>query len=194
MPEKSIAARVDEVFDLFDRFGNADYIGEAISQLEHGCQAAQCAEKEGFSEEVILAALFHDIGHLCEMNGDQPQMGGYGVMEHEKLGADFLRDRGFSDNMAKLVQSHVEAKRYLCFADADYFGKLSDASKKTLEYQGGVMTEAEAADFEQDPLFHTIIRMRHWDEMAKEVAVPLPDMQRYRQMAISHLKNRAISN
>ncbi|MBI1287687.1 MAG: HDIG domain-containing protein [Flavobacteriales bacterium] len=179
--------RVDEVFGLFDRFGNADYIGEAISQIEHGCQAAQCAEKEGFSDEVILAALFHDIGHLCEMNGEKPQMGGYGVMEHEKLGADFLRERGFSEDLAKLVQSHVEAKRYLCFADSEYYGKLSEASKKTLEYQGGVMTETEAADFEKDPLFKTIIRMRHWDELAKEVDIPLPDMHRYKNMAIAHL-------
>lgn len=187
MPEKSIETRVEEVFALFDRFGNADYIGEAISQIEHGCQAAECAEKEGFSDEVILAALFHDIGHLCEMNGEKPQMGGYGVMEHEKLGADFLRERGFSENMAKLVQSHVEAKRYLCFADAEYYGKLSEASKNTLEYQGGVMTETEAAEFEKDPRFETIIRMRHWDELAKEVEVPLPDMQRYKNMAIAHL-------
>jgi phosphonate degradation associated HDIG domain protein len=188
MPEKSIEARVEEVFSLFDRFGNTDYIGEAISQLEHGCQAAQCAENEGFSEEVILAALFHDIGHLCEMNGEKPQMGGYGVMEHEKLGADFLRERGFSENMAKLVQSHVKAKRYLCFADSEYYGKLSEASKKTLEYQGGVMSQEEAADFEKDPLFRTIVRMRHWDEMAKEVEVPLPDMKRYRKMAVEHLR------
>ncbi len=188
MPEKSIEVRVEEVFNLFDRFGNADYIGESISQLEHGCQAAQCAEKEGFSEEVILAALFHDIGHLCEMNGEKPQMGGYGVMEHEKLGADFLRERGFSENMAKLVQSHVEAKRYLCFADSEYYGKLSEASKKTLEYQGGVMSKAEAAEFENDPLFRTIIRMRHWDELAKEVGVPLPDMKRYRTLAVEHLR------
>jgi len=187
MPKVSIETEVREVFELFAKHGNADYIGEAISQLEHACQAAQAAEKEGFDNEVILAALFHDIGHLAEMNGDKPNMGGYGVMEHEKLGADFLRMRGFSDNMAKLVQSHVEAKRYLCFSDADYYGKLSEASKKTLEYQGGKMSVSEASLFEKDPLFKTIIRMRHWDEMAKKIDVPLPDMQRYESMAIHQL-------
>ncbi len=187
MPKASPEARVNEVFILFEKHGNADYIGEAISQLEHACQAAQLAEKEGFSEEVILAALFHDIGHLCEMNGEQPNMGGYGVMEHEKLGADFLRKRGFSETVAKLVQSHVQAKRYLCFADKDYYGKLSEASKKTLEYQGGPMTAIEATEFERDPLRNTIIRMRHWDETAKEVGVPLPDLNIYRKMAVEHL-------
>ncbi|MCF8277091.1 MAG: HDIG domain-containing protein [Flavobacteriales bacterium] len=190
MPDNSIEKTVEEVFGLFKKHGNADYIGEAISQLEHACQAAQCAEKEGFAEEVILAALFHDIGHLCEMNGDKPNMGGYGVMEHEKLGADFLRARGFSENVAKLVQSHVAAKRYLCYADVDYYGKLSEASKKTLEYQGGIMSAEEAVAFEEDPLCATIIRMRHWDEMAKEIGVPLPNMKQYEKMAQNHLDNR----
>ncbi|MFM1876665.1 MAG: hypothetical protein RL266_2402 [Bacteroidota bacterium] len=188
MAEVSIETAVNEVFELFEKHGNADYIGEAISQLEHACQAAQLAESEGFDNEVILAALFHDIGHLCEMNGEQPNMGGYGVMEHEKLGADFLRKRGFSETVAKLVQSHVEAKRYLCFTDPEYFGKLSDASKQTLVYQGGPMNVQEATSFEADPLCKTIIRMRHWDEMAKEVDVPLPDMEHFKQMAVEHLR------
>jgi len=187
MPNVSVETSVVEVFELFTKHGNADYIGEAISQLEHACQTAQLAEKEGFDNEVILAALFHDIGHLCEMNGDKPNMGGYGVMEHEKLGADFLRERGFSEKISKLVQGHVEAKRYLCFSDADYYGKLSEASKKTLEYQGGKMSASEASLFEKDALFKTIVRMRYWDEMAKEIDVPLPDMNIYRKMAVEHL-------
>lgn len=187
MPKVSIETAVNEVFELFEKHGNADYIGESISQLEHACQAAHLAESEGYDNEVILAALFHDIGHLCEMNGDRPKMGGYGVMEHEKLGADFLRARGFSEKIAKLVQSHVEAKRYLCFADQNYYEKLSEASKKTLQYQGGPMSAADAAEFELNPLCKTIIRMRLWDEMAKEIDVPLPDLKRYRKMSVEHL-------
>jgi len=187
MPNVSVETSVVEVFELFAKHGNADYIGEAISQLEHACQTAQLAEKEGFDNEVILAALFHDIGHLCEMNGDKPNMGGYGVMEHEKLGADFLRARGFSEKISKLVQSHVEAKRYLCFSDADYYGKLSEASKKTLEYQGGKMSASEASLFEKSPLFKTIIRLRYWDEKAKDINVPLPAMEHYKKMAEEHL-------
>ncbi|MCF8465213.1 MAG: HDIG domain-containing protein [Flavobacteriales bacterium] len=190
MPNVCIETAVVEVFELFAKHGNADYIGEPISQLEHACQAAQLAEKEGFDNEVILAALFHDIGHLCEMNGEKPNMGGYGVMEHEKLGADFLRVIGFSEKITNLVQSHVAAKRYLCFSDVDYYDNLSEASKKTLEYQGGKMNASEALAFEKLPLFKTIIRMRYWDEKAKEIDVPLPDMNIYRKMAHDHLKNR----
>jgi 2-amino-1-hydroxyethylphosphonate dioxygenase (glycine-forming) len=60
---------VNEVFALFDKYGNDDYIGEPISQIEHACQSAQLAENEGSDEEVILAALFHDIGYLCAKEG-----------------------------------------------------------------------------------------------------------------------------
>lgn len=38
----------DEVFLLFEQFGEMDYAGEKVSQLEHACQAAQLAEAEGY--------------------------------------------------------------------------------------------------------------------------------------------------
>jgi predicted HD phosphohydrolase len=52
---------VDEVFALYEQYGNADYIGEPVSQIEHMCEAAQLAEAEGYDHEVILAAFFHDM-------------------------------------------------------------------------------------------------------------------------------------
>ncbi len=36
---------VDEVFELYERHGQADYIGEPVSQVEHMVQAAQLAEE-----------------------------------------------------------------------------------------------------------------------------------------------------
>lgn len=56
---------VDEVFALYEIYGDEDYIGEPVSQLEHMSQAAALAVQEGYDDEVILAAFFHDIGHLC---------------------------------------------------------------------------------------------------------------------------------
>lgn len=75
---------IDSIFALYQRHGNDDYIGEAITQLEHMSQAAQLAMAEGFDDEVVLAAFFHDIGHLC---GGDASMGGYGVVSHERIGA-----------------------------------------------------------------------------------------------------------
>jgi phosphonate degradation associated HDIG domain protein len=180
--------KVDEVFDLYRRFGQADYIGEPVSQIEHMCQSAQLAEKEGYDEEVILASFFHDIGHLFALQTGLEHMGGYGVLRHEKLGADYLRKMGFSEKVAKLVENHVQAKRYLTFRYPEYFARLSLASKKTLEYQGGPMTQEEAADFENDELFELSLKMRTWDELAKEMHVQLPDLQKYKEMAVAVIK------
>ncbi|PHN33084.1 phosphonate degradation HD-domain oxygenase [Pseudomonas sp. ICMP 460] len=170
-PEQAIA----EVFGLYEQHGAADYIGEPVSQIEHMSQAAQWAMAEGFDDEVVLAAFFHDIGHLCGEGG--ANMGGYGVVSHERLGADYLRRAGFSERIARLVEYHVQAKRYLMFSQPNYYARLSEASRITLGYQGGVMTAEEAQAFEQDPLYLISLRLRHWDEQAKQMRVPLLDLE-----------------
>ncbi|AZD63580.1 HD domain-containing protein [Pseudomonas chlororaphis] len=167
--------RIAEVFGLYERFGDSDYIGEPVSQLEHMSQAAQLAMAEGFDDEVVLAAFFHDIGHICVQ--DAESMGGFGVVSHERLGADYLRRAGFSERLARLVEYHVQAKRYLTFKEPGYYERLSQASRRTLEYQGGVMSAEEARAFEQDPLCAVSLRMRQWDEQAKELWVPVMDLQ-----------------
>ena len=166
---------VAEVFALYEQHGAADYIGEPVSQIEHMSQAAQLAMAEGFDDEVVLAAFFHDIGHLCDEGG--ASMGGYGVVSHERLGADYLRRAGFSERLARLVKYHVEAKRYLTFSQPDYYERLSEASRRTLVYQGGVMSAEEARAFEQDPLCAVSLRLRHWDEEAKVMQVPVLDLE-----------------
>lgn len=189
MHPEEIEKTVEEIFALYEKYGTADYIGESISQIEHQCQAAQLAERAGFDEEVILAAFFHDIGHLAGHVTDANNMGGYGMKEHEKLGADFLRARGFPEKIAALVESHVAAKRYLTFADENYYNQLSKASKKTLEYQGGKMTAEEAASFENSNWFELKIQLRKWDEEAKLENIPLPNLEKYKAMARRVLAN-----
>jgi 2-amino-1-hydroxyethylphosphonate dioxygenase (glycine-forming) len=174
---------LQEVFSLYEKYGNTDYIGEPVSQIEHMSQSAQLAMKEGFDDEVVLAAFFHDIGHICVMENEAMSMGGYGVMSHEKIGADYLRDRGFPERIAQLVENHVRAKRYLTFKYPEYYKSLSEASKKTLEFQGGVMAADEAKAFEEHILFETSIRMRKWDELAKEMNVVLLNLEEIKSKA-----------
>ncbi len=182
-----VKSNIALIISLYEQYGNADYIGEPVSQLEHMCQSAQLAEAEGYSEEVILAAFFHDIGHLCEHFMPVAYMGGYGVVDHEKLGADFLRQKGFSERVCKLVQSHVAAKRYLTFKFSAYYEQLSEASRRTLDFQGGVMSEEEALVFEKDPDASLILALRKWDEAAKLENIPLPDLGKYAAMMERHL-------
>jgi phosphonate degradation associated HDIG domain protein len=185
---ESISQALDEVFGLYEQYGHEDYIGEPVSQLEHMSQAALLAMQGGYDDEVILAAFFHDIGHICVMKNEVNNMNGYGVKSHEKIGADYLRGKGFPEKVAALVENHVQAKRYLTFKYPDYFGGLSEASRKTLEFQGGVMTKEEALKFETDPLFEVSITMRKWDELAKETDVPVLDIGRLKDKAFGILK------
>ena len=178
---------VEEVFFLYEKYGNSDYIGEPVSQLEHMCQAAQLAEWEGYDDEIVLAAFFHDIGHLCEHIAPVLKMDGFGIVDHESLGGNYLREKGFSENIARLVESHVQAKRYLTFKFPDYYKKLSEASIMTLEKQGGRMSETEAGIFEMDDMHQLYIKLRQWDDAAKIEHKPLPLIERYKEKATNHL-------
>ncbi|OUJ74727.1 phosphonate degradation HD-domain oxygenase [Hymenobacter crusticola] len=178
---------VEHLFALYQEHGSEDYIGEPVSQLEHMWQAAALAEAEGYDDEVVLAAFFHDLGHLCAAQEEADSMAGFGAVNHEKLGADYLRACGFSERMAQLVESHVVAKRYLTFKYPHYLRQLSPASLATLAFQGGVMTPSEAAAFEQNPDADIIIQLRRWDDLAKEEGLPTGDLAHFKDMALRHL-------
>ena len=180
----------DEIMGYYEHHGGEEYAGEKVTQLEHMVQAAQLAEEQGYDEEVVLAAFLHDIGHICEAGHGDNEMGDFGIKDHEEIGADFLKEKGFSKKVVRLVQSHVEAKRCLTLKDPAYYDQLSDASKRTLEYQGGRMEEEEAKAFEQYPLFDLIIKMRKWDEQAKIEHKPLPALAHFRKMILHHLESQ----
>ena len=179
---------LEYVFSHYRQKGDEDYIGESISQLEHMLQAATLAQQSGADDELILAAFFHDIGHLCAPPST-PQMDGLGVVDHEELGARLLTTVGFSSRIAQLVELHVQAKRYLCFQKPNYYQRLSSASKGTLHFQGGVMSSQEAAHFQQHPLFKDILRLRVWDEQAKVPNAPSLSLEELEERAIHHLQH-----
>ena len=114
-----MAEKLNELFDLYLKYGNNDYIGEHVSQIEHALQSAHLAEKDGFGLDVVLAAFLHDIGHLLGQKLKKPQMNNdgivYGVENHEKLGADYLRSLGVPEKICFLVENHIFGKRYLVF-------------------------------------------------------------------------------
>ena len=186
-------ATANEIISLFQTHGSNEYAGEKVTQLEHMFQAAELAEQQGYDEEVILAAFLHDIGHICVSSAEAKQMEGFGTMDHEEVGAAFLKERGFSKKLVRLVESHVEAKRYLTWKNPDYYDQLSEASKRTLEFQGGRMEQDEAQAFEQHPLFTLIIQMRMWDEEAKIEDRPVGNLDKIKMMIVRHLYNQSMS-
>jgi len=184
-PPADLDERADALLAPLDQAKDRGYIGEPVSQLEHALQCAAAAERAGAPEEAVLAALFHDLGHL--VGGDAPSMEGLGVVDHEQIGAQCLRDWGCAPAVADLVASHVAAKRYLCFRDPAYHAKLSDASRGTLAFQGGPMDEAEARAFAAQPDLSLILALRSWDERAKDPAARPPGLDHYRDRLRAHL-------
>ncbi|XP_068217120.1 2-amino-1-hydroxyethylphosphonate dioxygenase (glycine-forming)-like [Palaemon carinicauda] len=191
MPTMEVKEAVENVFSLFTEFGNDDYIGEMVSQEQHALQAAHLAETEGFPAHIVIGALLHDIGHLQGKRLSKPNMitDGlvYGICNHEVLGQEFLEELGFPSDVSVFVRRHVDAKRYLVATDPSYYERLSPASKKTLEHQGGKMSEAEVEAFRKDPKFQAILRMRDWDEKAKDPNAVTPSLQHYKDMCLGYL-------
>jgi hypothetical protein len=60
---------VDEVFDLYKKYSDADYIGEPVSQIEYTLQSAQFAIDGGYDDEVIRDEYFDaQMGRAGEGN------------------------------------------------------------------------------------------------------------------------------
>ena len=184
----------DQIFKYYEDYGNKNYIGEPVTQIEHMIQAAMFAAADKKSNEIILAALFHDIGHLIEFDKETKteQMGDLGVKNHEKIGADFLRKLNVPSPIPELVEGHVLAKRYLTYKYPDYQDKLSDASKCTLKHQGGPMTKTEAENFEKDSLFDVYLKMRAYDDKAKFTDIEIKPLTYYKIMFISLMSNNLV--
>ena len=178
---------IDQALAVLAGASGANYIGEDVSQLEHALQCAYFATKSGHSIEVVIASLFHDIGHFVSAT-PQPQMDGLGVLEHEKIGADYLRQCGFPEKVAILVENHVAAKRYLASKNPGYYDKLSEASKGTLAFQGGRMNDSEMTAFEESPNFTESIQVRVNDEKAKVVGLGVPPLEHYRPLVTATLR------
>ena len=148
--------------ELLEKSRSSDYIGESISQYEHALQCGDIALRAGADDELVIASLLHDIGHFCPSPTKSTKMGPWGVERHEEIGAEFLISLGFSERVADLVRSHVQAKRYLVATNPAYLQSLSIASLETLKLQGGAMSADEVKKFSVKKTLKDILRLRSW--------------------------------
>jgi 2-amino-1-hydroxyethylphosphonate dioxygenase (glycine-forming) len=177
---------VNEVISLLRHSGGEQYFGEPVTKLGHAEQCAWHAQQAGADEELILASLLHDIGHLIDTDltiRDER----VGVVNHDDIGRQWLLERGFSERLATLVGGHVDAKRYLTATNASYVERLTPASRETLRLQGGPMDESSAEAFARKPELRDMLRLRSWDEMAKDPKWQGPPLSSYREMLVRHL-------
>lgn len=162
---------------LFASEGAADYLGEPVTQASHMLQAAALAERAGASGPLVAAALLHDVGHFTGTITGHDLMRGTDN-RHSDQGAAWLA-QWFGPEVTEPVRLHVAAKRYLCAAEPDYLAALSPASVYTLGVQGGPMQGPELAEFEAHPYASAAIRVRRWDDQAKEPDVEPPPFSHF---------------
>ena len=176
-PKLSARTIIPFIGDIFERRGSESYLGEAVTMSEHMLQSAVLAERAGADENLVAAALLHDIGHYTNEFGDDYIDRGIDNL-HDEAGARVLQGF-FPPLVIACVRLHVAAKRYLCATDAGYFAKLSPASVATLKLQGGPMSPAEIAEFRRDPYHSQAVAVRQWDEGGKVPGMKTPPFGYY---------------
>jgi phosphonate degradation associated HDIG domain protein len=162
---------------IFERRGGEEYLGEQVTMAEHMLQGAHFAERRGESDEIIVAALLHDIGHFTSEFGTF-SMDDTEDRLHEEAGARVL-ERFFPPVVTDCVRHHVAAKRYLCAVSPEYLDRLSQASIHSLKLQGGPMSQDEVEQFKTNPHLAEIIKVRHLDDEGKVAGLKTPDFAHF---------------
>ena len=179
-----MALTLNDITALLHTQGSKQYGGEAVSQLEHALQCAHLAERAQETDETIVAAFLHDIGHLLSAGKvASPTVEDHSDDLHQYIALPFISTL-FSDAVLEPIKLHVDAKRYLCAVDHHYWSTLSDASKKSLELQGGIYSDQEAAQFESNIYGQQAVRLRRYDDLAKIPGAMTPDLNHF--LAIMH--------
>jgi [1-hydroxy-2-(trimethylamino)ethyl]phosphonate dioxygenase len=153
----------------------AKWSDEAVSHLTHALQCAALAREQKAGDEVVLAALLHDIGHLVR-SADESAHDHHGIW-----GARYIRPF-VPPRVAQLVEHHVVAKRYLCTVDRAYAESLSPVSLRSWLVQGGRLDVATLRDVERQPWLADALRIRCWDDLAKDPRAEVPPLDAYRDL------------
>jgi [1-hydroxy-2-(trimethylamino)ethyl]phosphonate dioxygenase len=182
---------VASILALYELHGEKSY-GEDVTQLAHALQCAELASTAGASDELVAAALLHDVGHL--LVGDRPDGWRDDVDDdhHEAVGARVLASV-FGPAVAAPVALHVTAKRWRCAVDPSYRGALSVASAATLIAQGGPLDDAACERFASHPSFRDAVRLREWDDAAKDPTAPSRALRGHEPL-LARLAKRATSD
>ena len=166
---------------IIDKFKNNKslYIGEKVTIAEHMIQSAMMAEKTKSKDTLICSCLLHDYGHFILDDPDElvrEKKDG----KHEDVGYEYLK-KYFKEEIVEPIKNHVLAKRYLA-RDQKYFNLLSPASITSLKLQGGLMSDDEAQTFEKNKYFKDSIKLRRFDEAAKNEGVKIKDIIEYKSL------------
>jgi phosphonate degradation associated HDIG domain protein len=176
-----MALSLEDIERVFAARGGEQYAGEPVTQLEHALQSAFQAEREDAGDELVTAALLHDLGHLLHDLGDTPTLKNVDDL-HQYRALPFLRGL-FGAGVTQPIRLHVDAKRYLCATRAGYRAALTEDSKRSLLLQGGVFDPTQVEAFLRQPGAPEAVRLRVWDDLAKQEGLATPPLAHYLERA-----------
>ena len=169
------AVDLDDLFEWLARCDGRDG-GDPVDILGHSLQCAdRLAETAPEDVELQLAGLTHDVGHILPGAHDGEDL-------HAEVGGRFVADV-LGSGVARLVELHVAAKRFLVATDRAHTSRLSAGSTHSLAIQGGPMDADEVAAFETDPHGTRAAMLRRADEAAKDPAAATSNLHRWRETA-----------
>ena len=164
------------VLSALDAVKDLPYDREPVSQLEHALQCAALARASGADDEVVVAALLHDVGRSPVVLWELGAAG-----EHGRVAREWLAPLA-GERVAWLAGQHVPAKRYLVATDASYSDGLTATSLRTLRRQGGPMSPQEIREFESHPQWREAVALRRWDDLGKEAGARVEPLEAYEGM------------
>jgi predicted HD phosphohydrolase len=147
----------------------------AVTALDHALQCAAHARVARASDEVVLASLLHDVGHLIS-DAEESHLTHHGLW-----GARFLRPF-VPAKVMWLVEHHVMAKRYLCTVDSRYAESLSLGSLRSWIRQGAALDSETRRAMERQPWLADALAMRQWDDAANVSGASVPPLCAYRDL------------
>jgi len=142
MPEiiKRLLLQLEEQVDAF-----------AINQLQHGLQTATRAERAGATEELIVAALCHDIGKVIS------------VENHPAIAAEILKQY-VSEETYQIVRTHqdFQGRHYYALIGKDSNARRQYESEPWYQEACRFTDEWDQASF--DPAYPTL-QLEHFAPM-----------------------------
>lgn len=177
---------LDDVFDLLHTGAAcADWGGGRHRPWVHATQTAALARQAGACEDLITAALLHDIGQLLSINS---ALDGFDD-HHAELGADWLTAL-FPPQVTEPIRLRARAKRYLLSTQPVALESLAGGALRTFNLRDGLMNKHERLRFMTHRHAGHALRLSHWDDVsAGEMTGSRPRLEPFRGIAARCLRS-----
>lgn len=135
---------------------------DGLTVAKHSLWCAHQAVEAKCDNPMIVAAMFHDIGH-CILSGDSEISDYEQDLAHAVVGSNWLA-RWYPEIVCAPIAMHVDAKRYLTTVDKCYHSRLKGGSWQSFKNQGGYMNHNELKLFRDNKHFKRAIKLRLFDD------------------------------